>query len=83
MCFTFCRLMNKEIVLKHNTGAIYKSILLAPICPVEHIAFKLVSILYIVYKVHPNLKAVCSTGHIGANRILLSNFDSTLFCCSL
>ncbi len=29
------------------------------------------SILNIVYKVHPNLKAVCSTGHIGANRILL------------
>ncbi len=29
------------------------------------------SILNIVYKVHPNLKAVCSTGHIGANRLLL------------
>ena len=29
------------------------------------------SILNIVYKVHPTLKAVCSTGHIGANRILL------------
>ncbi len=29
-------------------------------------------ILHIVYKVHPNLKAVCSTGHIGANRILLT-----------
>ncbi len=28
------------------------------------------SILDIVCKVHPNLKAVCSTGHIGANRIL-------------
>ncbi len=28
------------------------------------------SILNIVYKVHPNLKAVCSTGHIGADRIL-------------
>ncbi len=29
------------------------------------------SLLNIVYNVHPNLKAVCSTGHIGAYGILL------------
>ncbi len=34
------------------------------------------SILNIFYKVHLNLNAVCSTGHIGASRILLV---STLF----
>ncbi len=32
-----------------------------------------------LYKVHPNLKAVCSTGHIGANRILLHGL-SVMVC---
>ncbi len=39
------------------------------------------SILNIVYNVHPNLKAVCSTGHIGANRILLLTHSNELIFC--